>query len=341
MKRTLSLALFVVLVASLAVAGGAPTFEVKSRITLGGEGGWDYLTADSANHRVFISRGTHVMVVDVPSGKVIGDIPNTPGVHGIALVPELGRGFISSGGNNTVTVFDLKDYKPIQEVKVGERPDAIVYDPTSGRVFTFNAKSQDATAVDAKTMTVAGTVALGGKPEFSQPDGKGSMIVNIEDTGELVKFDATALTINWRSKLTDCEEPSGLAFDAKHRRTFSVCGNKKMMVADADSGKVVATVPIDAGPDAAAFDPEWKLAFSSNGSGSLTVVSQQSADKYEVIQTLATPPRARTMALDMKTHYVYSVTAQFDPAPAATPENPRPRGKMKPGTFELIVVGPK
>lgn len=314
-------------------------YHVLRHISLGGEGGWDYLTFDTVGHRLFISRGTHVMVVDAESGKVVGDIANTPGVHGIALVQDLGRGFASNGKDATVTEFDLKNLHEVARIKVGERPDAIIYDPFSKRVFTFNAGSKDTTAVDAATGKVAGHIPLGGKPEFSAADGKGRMYVNIEDKSEIVEFDAVALKETHRWKLEDCEEPSGLAMDIENRRLFAGCGNKKMAIVNADTGKIVTMMPIGDGVDANAFDPGTKLAFSSNGEGNLTVVASEASDKYRVRETVLTAKSARTMALDPTTHRVYVVAAKFGPAPKPTAENPHPYPSVLPGTFELIELG--
>ena len=316
-------------------------YNVTKRATLGGEGFWDYLTVDSAARRVYISRGTHVMVIDADSLKPVGDIPDTPGVHGIALAPELGRGFTSNGQKNTVTIFDPKTLSKISEVSVGTAPDAIIYDPASKRVFTFNARSHDTTAVDAKSGAVAGTLALGGKPEFAQPDEKGHMFVNIEDTGELVQFDTQKLTEMNRWKLAPCEEPSGLAFDKEHQRVFSVCGNKLMTVVDATNGKLITTVPIGGGADGVKFDSARRLVFASCGqSGTMVIVHEDSPAKFSAFATVETAPGARTLALDPKTHDVYTVTAQVQPPPAATPDNPRPRRTMVPGSFQVLVVGP-
>ncbi len=317
------------------------SYKVINKVTLGGEGGWDYLMVDSAARRIYISRGTHVMVVDAESLKPVGDIPDTPGVHGIAIAEDVGRGFTSNGQGNTVTIFDPKSLKKTGEVKVGQNPDAILYDKASGRVFTMNGRSHDTTAIDAKTGTVAGTLALGGKPEFAQADGKGHIFVNIEDTSELVQFDSKNLKEMNRWKLAPCEEPSGLALDNDHHRLFSVCGNKLMTVVDANSGKIITTLPIGPGTDAASWDPSTQLAFAScgGGPGSITVVHEDSPDKFTVVQTVETAPRARTMTLDPKTHNLFTVTAQFNPPPAATPENPRPRPSMVPGSFVLIELG--
>ena len=331
-----SLAVFVLVAAAL--AAGTARYSVAKTYPVGGDGGWDYLTFDTGANRVFISRGTHVVVMDADSGKVLGDIPDTPGVHGIALSPELGRGFISSGRANSVTIFDLKDLHKIGEAKTGEGPDAIAYDPVSKRVFTFNGRGHDTTAIDAASGAVAGSLPLGGKPEFAAADGKGRIYVNIEDKSELVALNTQTLKEEKRWPIKGCEEPSGLAMDREHRRLFAGCGNKVMAVVNADTGDVVATLPIDAGVDANAFDPGTQLAFSSNGSGTLTVVHEDSPDKYTVVHSLETARGARTMALDPNTHRIFLVTAEFGLPPAATAENPRPRPTMVPGSFKVLVA---
>jgi YVTN family beta-propeller protein len=278
------------------------------------------------------------MVLDADTNAVVGDIPNTNGVHGIAIVPEVDKGFTSNGRDNAVTIFDLKTLKPIANLPVGRNPDAIIYDPFSKRVFAFNGASHDATAIDVKTNSVVGTIALGGKPEFAVSDEKGNLYVNIEDKNEIVRFDPVKLTVENRWSIAPGEEPSGLAIDRKHRRLFSVCGNKLMAVVNADNGKVITTLPIGDGTDAAAFDPETGFAFSSNGEGTLTVVHEDSPDKFTVVENVPTQVRARTMALDAKTHQVFLVSAEFGKAPAATAQQPRPRAPMVPGTFTLIVL---
>lgn len=318
---------------------GPSGYHITKRIVLGGEGGWDYLTVDSKARRIYISHATHVMVVDADTKAVVGDIPNTNGVHGIAIVPDIDKGFTSNGRDNAVTVFDLKTLKPVANVPVGRNPDAIIYDPFSKRVFTFNGASHDATAIDVKTNSVVGTIALGGKPEFAVSDEKGNLYVNIEDKNEIVRFDPVKLTVESRWSIAPGEEPSGLAIDRKHRRLFSVCGNKLMAIINADNGKVITTLPIGNGTDAAAFDPETGFAFSSNGEGTLTVVHEDSPDKFTVVENVPTQVRARTMALDAKTHQVFLVSAEFGTAPAATAQQPRPRAPMVPGTFTLIVLG--
>jgi hypothetical protein len=316
-----------------------PGYHVIDKIHLGGEGGWDYLTVDSAARRLYVSHATHVVVVDIDSGKLAGDIPDTPGVHGIALAPELNRGFISNGRANTATIFDLTTLKPLSQVKTGTNPDAILYDPFSKRVFTFNGRSHDATVFDAATGEVAGTIALGGKPEFSTTDGKGKVYVNIEDTSEVAEIDSQKLIVVKRTSLKPCEEPSGMGLDAKHHRVFSVCGNKIMTVLDAGAGKVIATVAVGGGTDGAGFDAGTGLAFSSNGEGTLTVVRETSAGKFEVAETVTTQRGARTMALDPKTHNVYLSTAEFGPTPAPTPDVPRPRPTPVKDSFTVLVLG--
>jgi len=327
-----------VLLASWVLAAGSSGYHVSKKTVLGGDGGWDYLTVDAKARRIYISRGTHVMVVDADSAAVVGDIPGTYGVHGIAIVSDMDKGFISDGRVNYVTIFDTKTLKVLGTAPTGKNPDAIIFDPASKRVFAFNGSSKDTTAIDAKTGTVAGTIPLGGKPEFAAADEKGHVFVNIEDTSEIVQFDSNKLTVENRWKIAPGEEPSGLALDRKHRRLFSVCSNKLMVVVNADTGAVVTTLPIGQGTDAAGFDPETGFAFSSNGEGTLTVVHEDSPDKFSVVDTVATQVRARTMALDTKTHQVFTVTAQFGPPPAATAQQPRPRAPMVPGSFTLLAL---
>jgi len=238
-----------------AKAQGPSGYHVAKKLVLGGEGGWDYLTVDSDARRVYLSRGTHVMVVDADTGVVVGDIPNTNGVHGIALVPALGKGFTSNGRDGTVTIFDLKTLKVLGSTPVGKNPDAIIFDPASQRVFAFNGASKDATAIDAKSGTAAGTIPLGGKPEFAVSDEKGHVFVNIEDKSEIVELDSGKLTVENHWSIAPGEEPSGLAIDRTHRRLFTVCSNKLMVVLNADNGKVVTTLPIGSGTDASGFDP--------------------------------------------------------------------------------------
>jgi YVTN family beta-propeller protein len=316
----------------------ATSYKVVKSIPVGGNGGWDYLTADSKNRRLYVSHGTEVDVLNLDTEALVGKIPNTNGVHGIAVADDLHRGFVSDGRDNQVTIFNLKTLAVISTVKAGTNPDGILYDPFSQRVFAFNGRSNDMTAIDAATGKVVGTVPLGGKPEFPATDAQGNVYVNIEDKNEIVHFDPKTLTIKNRWPVAPCESPSGLAIDAKNQRLFPVCDNKMMAVIDAGSGKVITTVPIGEGPDAAGFDPEKKLVFSSNGEGILTVVSQDTPDTYTVAQNVKTQRGARTMALDLKTHKIYLADAEFGPAPAASADNPRPRPKILPGSFKLLVV---
>jgi DNA-binding beta-propeller fold protein YncE len=327
------------LTAAVAVAAAGPGYKVIKTYKLGGEGGWDYMTADSAARHLYISRSTHVIVLDLDSGKTVGEIADTPGVHGIALAPDLGRGFTSNGREGTVSIFDLKTLATTTKVKVGDNPDAILYDRSSKRVFTFNGKSQDSTAIDAASGKVLGTIKLDGKPEFAAADGKGEVFVNIEDRSELTVIDPKNLVVTTKWPLAPCEEPSGLSIDKKHRRLFVGCDNKMMAVVDADTGKVLATPAIGDGVDATAYDDDTHLAFASCGEGVLTVVKEESPDKFSVAETVPTQQGARTMALDPKTHNAYSVTANFGPPPAPTADNPHPRRSIIPDTFVVLVVG--
>jgi YVTN family beta-propeller protein len=314
-------------------------YHVTSRFKLGGEGGWDYLTFDAKGGRLFISRSTHVMVVDVDKGTVVGDIPDTQGVHGVALVEDLNKGYTSNGRTSSVTVFDLKTLKVLKQIPVGKNPDAILYDPASKRVFTMNGASNDATAIDARTDTAAGTIPLNGRPEFAVSDERGHVFVNLEDKSTVVEFDPVKLAVLARWPIAPGEEPSGLAIDRKHARLFSTGANKTLVVLNAETGKVVASLPIGGNVDGAMFDPETGLAFSSNGDGTLTVIHEDSPDKFTVVGNVTTQRGARTLALDTKTHRVYLVTAEFGPPPAPTPERPRPRPSIVPGSFTLLVVG--
>jgi DNA-binding beta-propeller fold protein YncE len=339
--RAVRLCLFPLMIVATVGAAAPPqsSYHVIKKVTLGGEGFWDYLKVDSDARRLYISRGTHVMVVDADSYAVVGDIPDTQGVHGIAIAADLGRGFTSNGRTNTVTIFDLKTLKVLGTAATDEGPDAIVYDPASKRVFTFNGHGGSTTAIDGATGTVVGTLKLDGRPEFAVADGKGHIYNNLEDKSVVVEIDTQALKITQRWPLAPGEEPSGIAMDTEHRRLFSGCHNKMMVVMDADSGKVIATPPIGQGVDANGFDPGTELAFSSNGDGTLTVVHEDSPDKFTVVDNVQTQRGARTMALDEKTHNVFLVTAEFEPPPANTPPGERRRPTMKPGTFTLLVVG--
>jgi DNA-binding beta-propeller fold protein YncE len=324
---------------SMTAYAAGPGYHVTKTLPLGGDGGWDYVTVDGAARRLYISRSTHVMVVDIDADKVVGDIPDTPGVHGIALAPELNRGFTSNGKANTATIFDLKTLKILGQVKTGANPDAILYDPACKRVFTFNGRSEDATVFSAQSAEILGTIALGGKPEFASTDGRGKVYVNIEDTSEVVEIDSQRLAVMRRSSIKPCEEPTGMAIDPGHHRVFSGCHSKVMTVFDTETGKVNAFVPIGGGVDGNGFDRETGLAFSSNGDGTLTVVREGSPGKFEVAETVTTQRGSRTMAIDPVTHNLYLPAALFAPPPPATPEVPKPRPAMIKGSFTVLVVG--
>ncbi|HUE57656.1 MAG TPA: YncE family protein [Candidatus Udaeobacter sp.] len=309
-------------------------YRVIKTIPVGGEGGWDYVYVDSDARRVYVSRGTHVIVLDADTYAVVGDIPDTQGVHGIAVASDLGRGFTSNGRADSVTIFDLKTLKPIGTVKTDGNPDAILYEPVTKRVFTFNGRGKNATAINATDGTVVGTIPLNGKPEFAAADGKGTIYVNNEDTSELYHLDAQSLKELHHWPLAPCKSPSGLAMDVANRRLFSVCDGKVMAVVNADTGKVVATPTICEGPDAAGFDPPSGYAFASCGDGNLTVIHEDSPDKFTVVENVPTKRSARTMGLDLKTHNIFLPAADFDP-----PAPGERRGKMKAGSFVIVVVG--
>jgi len=312
----------------------APSYQQAAVYTLGGEGGWDYVAYDPDGNRLFIAHGKEIMVADAASGKKLGSIP-ADGAHGTALVPASGRGFSTNGRAGTVTVFDLKTLKPIQDIKVGEGPDAIIYDPHSKRVVVMHGRSKDVMVIDPDAMKVVATVPLGGKLEFAAAD-KGHVYVNVEDTGEIADVDSATWKVAQRWKLADCEEPSGLAIDTKAHRLFTVCGNKKMEVVDARTGKLLATLPTGDGTDAAGYDPGSKLAFASNGEGTLTVVRETKDGKYEVAENVTTQRGARTMALDPKTHTIFLPTAELG-SPAAGQRRPT----IKPDSFRILVYRPK
>jgi len=321
---------------------GAPEYAVTAHFTVGGEGGWDYLVADGAAKRLYVPRGTRVMVLDLATGKPVGEIPGTAGVHGVALAPELKRGFTSNGRSSTVTVFDLATLKTLAEWKTtGENPDAILYEPVTKRVFTFNGRGANATAIDAATGEVVGTIALGGKPEFAASDPSGRVWVNIEDKSEVAVLDARKVVVEKRWPLAGCKDPTGLALDAKNGRLFVGCGNNVAAVVSTADGKLLATVPTGAGTDGVAFDPGTGLAFVSNGEGTLTVIRETSPGTFAAVQSVSTQRGARTVALDEKTHRLYLPTAKFGPPPSPTPDRPNPRPSVIPGSFEILVVGPK
>ena len=296
------------------------SYHVIKKIPIPGQGGFDYLTIDGSARRLYVSHGTQVEVLDVDSGAIVGKIPNTMGVHGIAIAPELGRGFVSDGQTATVTIFDLKTLKPIAEVPAGKKPDAIIYDSATSQVFAFNGGSDSTTVISAADSKVVGTLNLGGGPEFAAADGDGYVFNNLEDQSKLVKINSKKLSVDEHWPLAPCEAPSSMAMDRPNRRIFIGCRSKVMAVVDADSGKVITTVAIGDHVDASAFDPESKLIFNSNGEGTISIIHEDSPDTYSVVQTVKTLPRAKTLALDLQTHRVFLSTVED-------------------GQFEVLVVG--
>jgi len=310
-------------------------FKIVKKFQLGGDGGWDYLTMDAAARRLYIARGNRIMVVDVDQGKLVGEVANTAGVHGVALDTKRKKGFTSNGGDSTSTIFDLETLKETARPKVGKGPDAIIYDPASDRVFTFNAGSQDATALDAGSGAVAGTVELGARPEFAVADGKGRVYVNVLGKEEVVVFDSKTLKVESRWPVAPGKTPTGIAMDKTKGRVFVTCRNDLMVILDASSGKILGTPVIGKGTDACAFDDSTSLAFSSNGGdGTITVVEEQPAGTFRVAANVPTQAGAKTMALDVKTHNPYLVAASYK-APAAGQK----KGALEPGSFSVLVVG--
>lgn len=317
-----------------------PGWRVVDRYALGGTGGWDYLALDQATQRLYVSRSDRVLVLDAKNGRQVGEIDGLSGVHGIALADALHRGFISNGRADAVTVFDPSTLKTLQTVAVdGQDPDAILYDPYSKRVFTFNGDSNSSSVIDAVSGKLLGTIALPGRPEFAVSDGRGHVYDNIEDKHELAEIDPTTMKVTHVWPLADCRHPSGLAIDVAHHRLFSVCQNRTMAVTAADTGKSIASVPIGEGPDAARFDAKRQLVFSSNGrSGTLTVVHEADPDHYRVLATVPTQESARTMALDDASGRIFLSAARFGPRPAPSKADPHPRPAVKPGSFAVLVV---
>jgi len=310
---------------------GSSGYHLDRTVPLPGNEGWDYLAIDRPTHRLFVTHGTHVLVIDLKDFSVAGNIPDTPQAHGTAFSPKLG--FISDGGDNTVSVFDPATLQVLKRIPVGTGPDAIVYDPASNKVLTFNGGGKDASVIDVPSLTVDGTIPLGGKPEFAVSDGKGRVYVNIEDTSELAMLDAKKMVVLKRWPLAPCVGPSGLAIDTVHNRLFAGCHNKTMAVVNGKTGKMLAALPIGQGVDGNRYDPAAHLAFSSNGGdASLTVMREVSPAKFEVIDTVQTQKGARTMVLDPLSHALFLVTADFDP-PAA----PGARPSIVPGSFRLLV----
>ena len=320
----------------------ANSYVVEARVIIGGGGGWDFITLDQFRQRLFIPRGDRVQVWSIESKKLIGEIEGTAGVHGVALAQDLKRGFTSNGRSNTVTVFDLETLKVVETISIpGDNPDAILYEPKFMRVYCFNGRSGNVTVIDAVNLKVLANVALGGKPEVAVSDGAGHVLVNVEDSAELVVIDQAANEVQARWPLAPCTNPTGLALDALHRRLFSVCDNHKMVILDALSGRQVAIMAIGAAPDGAAYDPGLGMVFSSNGDGTLTLIHEDDPEHFAVVANVPTQERARTLALDSASHRIYLVTALFGPTPGPTAEQPKPRPPVLPDSFTVIVVAPK
>jgi len=331
-------AIFPILFILLPAFAQTPSYHLLQKLTLGGAGGWDYFDVEPATGRLFIPRASHLLVLD-SAAKPITDIPNLNGAHAIAFAPELKKAFLSTEGS--VSILDTQALKITGTVPLaGKDPDAILYDPASQRVFTFNGGgTQDATVIDALTGKVLASVPLGGKPETAQADGSGHIYVNIEDKNKIVAFDARSLRPFATWPLAPCEEPAGMAIDVAHKRLFAGCRNQLLAVVDYTTGKVVATIPIGKGVDANRFDPATSLVFSSCGDGTITVAHQDTPGHYSVVQTIATQRGARTMALDPKSHTVFTVTAQFGPPPPPTPDRPHPYPTVISKTFTLLIFG--
>jgi DNA-binding beta-propeller fold protein YncE len=323
-----------------AQAHQAAGYHVARQVLLGGEGGWDYVALDTAGNRLFIARQDRVMVVDEDTGKLLGEVPGLNGAHGVAFDYASGRAFATSGRDSSVTMFDLHTLAVLRRIPAADDADAVLYDPASKHVFTFNGDANSSTVIDPASGRTIGTIDLGGKPEFGVSSGDGRLFVNLEDKAEIAEIDPVARRVIRRWSIAPCTEPTGLAIDPGHHRLFSGCHNKVMAISDPVGGKVVATVPIGGGVDAGAFDPASQSAFASNGEGSVTVVHEDGPDKYRVVSTVPTRRGARTMALDPRTHRIYTVTADFGAAPAPTAEEPRPRPSLVPGTFTLMVLEP-
>lgn len=340
MKKIISLVAILTVAIAFQLEAQTTGFHLIKKTVIGGEGGWDYLSVDSQNRRLYVSHGTQVEVLNADTHEKIGTIQGLQGVHGVIAVPEIGRGITTNGRTNTATIFDLKTLKPIVELPTGKNPDALLYDAFSKRVFIFNHSDVNTTAIDLAAGKVVGTIDLGGTAlEAGATDENGTIFVNLEDVSEIVSFDAKTLTIKNRWKLTPGEEPTGLAIDTKTKRLFAVCHNEMMLVIDSEKGNIVAQLPIGKRVDGVAFDAKLKMAFSSNGEGSITVVEEVSANEFKVVETIKTEPGARTIALDPKTHHVFVSTAQYGETPAATAENPNPRPKVVPGTFMVLEYG--
>jgi len=326
---------------SMAAFAADINYHVTDTTHLPGGVKWDYLTYDAGSHHLFITHGDAVDVFDTEDKKIVGTIPDTNGVHGVALAMDIGRGFTSNGKAGTVTIFELSSLKPIGTVPTEKKPDAIVYDITTKRIFAANGESNSISVIDAVAGKNIGTIALDGKPEFEAVDGKGRLFVNLEDKNQMAVVDTRKLTVVANYNLaSDCEEPSGLSIDTKKERLFASCHNQKMVVVDGNTGKIMSALPIGKGTDATIFDPGTHLAFSSNGDGTLTVIQDEGSGKYKIRQVVKTMRAARTMALDPVSHRIYLVAAEIDHVDQPTEQQPHPRPQLKEDTFTLITTAP-
>ena len=337
--RTISIFIFAIMTGIFSSAqDNSGMYKISNKFSVTGDGGWDYITIDDSTHYLYISHGTITQVFDTKAEKLIVTFNDTKGVHGITLAKDLQKGFISNGRDTSVTIFDMKTLTVIEKIKVtGNNPDAILYDPFTHRVFTFNGRGSNSTVIDAKTDKVIGTIALEGKPEFSVSDANGKIYVNIEDKSKLCMINPLTMKVEQTWSIAPGEEPSGLAIDNKTHRLFSVT-DKLMVILDANTGKVITTLPIGDMVDGVSFDPVKKRAYSSNGDGTMTVVQEENENSFKVITTVKTQKGARTITLDKNTGKIYLPTAEYGEAPAATKENPHPRAGIKPGTFVVIEV---
>jgi YVTN family beta-propeller protein len=329
-----------ILAAAPATAETAAGYGIVRTMVLGGDGGWDYIYVDAAARRAYIARATRFMVVDLESGKLAGEIADTPGAHGVALIPDLGIGFTSNGREDTSSVFDLKTLKVSEKIKTAEGPDAIVYDAASGNVYTMNGRGKSASVIDPKTRKVIATIPLSGKPETPMPDGKGRMYINIEDKNTIAVVDTKANKVVAEWPLAGCDEPSGLDMDLSEGTLFAACGNKVMAIVEVKTGKLIATIPTGDGSDGLAYDPKAKVAVTSNGEGNMSFVAKRNG-KYVLLGNVPTKKGARTIGFDSATGQFLTVTADFGPAPKPSPDNPRGRPAPLPNTFEVIAVAKK
>jgi DNA-binding beta-propeller fold protein YncE len=327
------------IVAAPAVA--AQSYEVTHTYNVGGEGGWDYVIPDAPNHRLFIGRSNRLMVVDMNDGRLLGEVTGINGAHGTALVPDIGRGFATSGNDSSILMFDAKTYKGLLKIPAAPDADAIIYDPAEKRVFSFNGDANSSTVVDPRRGTRIASIPLGGKPEYGQSSRDGKVYVNLVDSSQIVEIDTKDLKVTRRWSTAPCKNPVSMAIDTRRQRLFSGCRSGVMAVSDYKNGKVVATVPIGQGVDGAGYDPGRRDAYASNADGTLTIIHQDTPDKYHVVESVSTGERGRNMGLDPATHRIYIASAKFGPVPAdSTAANPRRRPPMVPGTFSVIVVEP-